>query len=387
MLLFSTTTGIFLSLILLSFNVRKYHATIYLGIFFFLVSLYGLAVYAFLYSESVLLVSILYYNINWLSFLIGPMLYWYVRSILTDNSHLKKIDLWHFVPMVLFLVLSLPYIFTPYSYKLEIASYILADANFLRTFKAGFLYEILPVRVIYLMRPIHILLYAIWSAVLYIRYRTQKMELLVLSRQYFMIRWLPLLLTFLPLSVVSHTLSLSQAFHHEDSMILYSLNLLQILAEAGLTGLLVSPFFFPRILYGLPQMPESTKSKAAPHYENLYLLSIGQKADACMKEFQSFLEPDFNMTQLSVAIKIPAHHVAYYFREVKNQSFIDYRNEWRINHAKNLINEGRAERLTLEAIGLSSGFLSRKAFFTAFKKSTGTTPGSFAAQVTTAVLK
>lgn len=387
MLLFATITGIFLSLILLIFNARKYHATIYLGIFFFLVSLYGLAIYAFLYSKSVLLISILYYNLNWLSYLVGPMLYWYIRSILTDSSRLKRKDLWHFLPPLLFLLISLPYILTPFSYKLEIAAKIVEDANFLRTFKAGFLYDLFPVPVIYLMRPIHILIYAIWSSVLYIRYRTQKMELLVLSRQYFMIRWLPLLLTFLPLSVVSHTLSLTEAFHHEDSMILYSLNILQILAEAGLTGLLISPFFFPRILYGLPQLPESTKSKPAPHYENLYLLSIGQKTDACMKEFQPFLEPEFNMTQLSVAIKIPAHHVAYYFREVKNQSFIDYRNEWRINHAKNLINEGRAERLTLEAIGLSSGFQSRKAFFTAFKKSTGTTPGVFAArfpkQVTT----
>ncbi len=387
MLLFSTITGIFLSLILLLFNARKYHATIYLGIFFFLVSLYGMAIYAFLYSKSIHLVGILYYNINWLSFIIGPMLYWYIRSILTDNSHLKKKDLWHFAPMVLTLVVTLPYIFTPYSYKLEIASEILADANFLRTYKAGFLYEILPVKVIYLMRPIHILFYSIWSTILFIRYLTQKRELMVLSRQYFMIRWLPLLLGFLPLSVVSHSLSLSEAFHHQDSMILYSLNILQILAEAGLIGLLVSPFFFPRILYGLPQLPEIIKAKPAPHYENLYLLSIGQKTDAFMRESQPFLEPEFNMTQLSVAIKIPAHHVAYYFREVKNQSFIDYRNEWRINHAKNLINDGGAKRLTLEAIGLSSGFLSRKAFFTAFKRSTGTTPGAFAAQIPNLITK
>ncbi len=46
-------------IILLYFNARKYTSSVYLGIFFFLVSIYGL----------------------------------------TDNSRLKKKDLWHFLPI------------------------------------------------------------------------------------------------------------------------------------------------------------------------------------------------------------------------------------------------------------------------------------------------
>jgi AraC-like DNA-binding protein len=62
------------------------------------------------------------------------------------------------------------------------------------------------------------------------------------------------------------------------------------------------------------------------------------------------------------------------------QSFTDFRNEWRIIYAKKLIKEGKATGMTLEAIGLLSGFTSRNTFFTAFKKREGVSPGVFAAR-------
>jgi AraC-like DNA-binding protein len=101
-----------------------------------------------------------------------------------------------------------------------------------------------------------------------------------------------------------------------------------------------------------------------------------------MKQFQPYLQPDFNLTQFSVLVHIPTHHLAYYFREEKKQSFIDYRNIWRVNHAKTLIKEGKASDLTLEAIGLLSGFSNRNTFFIAFKKAEGISPGAFVNQYT-----
>ena len=97
-------------------------------------------------------------------------------------------------------------------------------------------------------------------------------------------------------------------------------------------------------------------------------------------EHQLYLQSDCNLAYFAKFIKIPAHHLAYYFREVRKQSFNDYRNEWRVNHAKKLISEGGAKQHTLEAIGSSSGFSSRNTFFTAFKKVEGMPPSAFASQ-------
>ena len=111
-----------------------------------------------------------------------------------------------------------------------------------------------------------------------------------------------------------------------------------------------------------------------------YLRSIGREADACMEKFQPYTNPSFNLAEFAVVLRIPVHHLSYYFREVKKQSFTDYRNEWRINHAKALIKEGKANEMTLEAIGLLSGFNNRNTFFNAFKKIEGISPSAFVNQ-------
>jgi len=100
-----------------------------------------------------------------------------------------------------------------------------------------------------------------------------------------------------------------------------------------------------------------------------------------MRETRPYLQPGFNLPQLSAQIQIPVHHLGYYFREIKRQTFNDYRNEWRINHAKKLIEEGKASEITLEAIGMLSGFSSRNAFITDFKKVEGVSPGSYASRL------
>jgi YesN/AraC family two-component response regulator len=91
-------------------------------------------------------------------------------------------------------------------------------------------------------------------------------------------------------------------------------------------------------------------------FEAEYLNLLAHKIDTCMEERQPYLQPDFNLSNLSAMIQIPVHHLTYFFREVRNEHFIDYRNRWRVQYAKNLINEGKTSVLTLEAIGLNSGF-------------------------------
>lgn len=399
MLLSLSILGLFLSVILLIFNARKNTSTIYLGIFFLLVSLYGLYQYILLYSKSINLISLFLLNFAILIpplFLIGPMLFWYVRSVLTDNFRLKKGDLWHLLPMIIYLLAAIPYTFIPWSEKVEAATEAVKDVAYIQTYKATILEEIFAVSAIYLSRPILVLIYTLWSIVLLVRYSMQWKVSRVFARQYFMTKWLCLFLLFILILVVTHVLLIIRVFAMDFSELFFTLNLLRILSIVGLIGLLISPFFFPEILYGLPRFPESDRSLTAKneermllndegknhqfHLESNYLVSINQKAEFCMKEHQPYLQPDCNLAYFSKLTDIPTHHLAYYFRKVKKQHFNDFRNEWRINHAKALIQEGKANQVTLEAIGTLSGFSSRNAFISDFKKFEGVSPGTYAAR-------
>ncbi|MDV7402593.1 hypothetical protein RZS08_64825, partial [Arthrospira platensis SPKY1] len=97
MLLFLSIAGVFLSVLLVYFNARKFSFAVYLGAYFFLISLYGFVAYALLYSNSVWLVSLVYIHFSFLAYLIGPLLFFYVRSLLADHARPSPRDYWHFV--------------------------------------------------------------------------------------------------------------------------------------------------------------------------------------------------------------------------------------------------------------------------------------------------
>jgi len=398
MILSLSILGVILSLLLLVFNARKFNSTIYLGSFFLLISLYGFIQYALMYSNSVFLIGIVYINIGSPTYLIGPVLYIYIRSVLRDDSKLKMHDLLHLIPMLIYLAGTFPYILTPWPYKMEIARQICENG-----LPAGWtnlsltpIYQYIPAPIVYLSRPVLILGYLFWSAYLLLQYSRRKDGSAIFLQQRFMKKWLWLFLSFLSILVVSHGLQVIITALSMNPVVFKTLNLFQVISALGISGLMISPFFFPQILYGLPRVPGSmskpdkvisgpepdrAKQKATiKKFEADYIDAISQQIDLCMTYHQPYLQQGFNLAQLSVLIKIPAHHLAWYFKEIKCQSFTDFRNEWRVRYARKLIEQGKNSGMTLEAIGIQSGFLSRNAFLNAFKKHEGTTPSEFAHQ-------
>jgi AraC-like DNA-binding protein len=292
---------------------------------------------------------------------------------------------------------SIPYNFVPLADKIQAVVEVVKNVSYIQTYRATVLENIFSVSAIYMSRPILVLVYTLWSAGLFINYLVNKKASDVLSKQHFMKKWLCLLLGLLLVLEVTQIFLIIKAFEMHFSELYFALNVFRIFSAAGLIGLMISPFFFPFILYGLPRMPEPTiptdneatkiepesleERKTTNYFETHYLNSIDQKANFYIQEYQPYLQPDFNLTQLSAQIHIPIHHLYYYFREEKKQHFNDYINEWRVNHAKNLIKKGLTKEHTLEAIGLNSGFPNRNSFSTTFHKVEGITPSAYVSQI------
>lgn len=158
--------------------------------------------------------------------------------------------------MLVYLAAALPYIFTPWSYKTGIASCIVNDAGFMGRFNATILSEIFSNAAVYLGRPVLVFGYTIMAFVLFIRYVRQQKNLRVLSGQLYMIRCLSVFLGFQMILVTSHLLAVFVTFS-ASSDVFFGINLMQVLSAVGMTGLSVSPLFFPGILFGLPRVPEN----------------------------------------------------------------------------------------------------------------------------------
>ena len=255
MLSYLSFSGFFLSLILLGNKARKYKPINYLSFFFLFLSIYGINQYILLFSKSVFLVALSYTNFTPFYYLIGPMLYWYIRSILADDYRLRKRDLWYLLPAIVYLTAALPYIFTPISYKLEIASKIVGDIGFIRSYNETFLSDMFSNTAVFLSRPVLVFCYTLWSIGLFARFLLRKSYRMVFARQFFMTKWLFLLLGFQFMLVICYLLSVSKIFPDNSDAFL-TLNSLLKFSAIGLTGLLVSPILFRGILYGLPRFPD-----------------------------------------------------------------------------------------------------------------------------------
>lgn len=410
MLLFLSILGGLLSVILLLFSGRKNITTVYLGAFFFLLSLYGLYQYALVYAKSPFLIAVFLMNFAFITsplYLIGPMLYWYVRSVLRDNWTLQRRDLWHLLPALIFFLAALPYSHVPASHKMEMAEAVVRDLGIIQNYKTTVLASLFSIEAIFLSRPALVLIYAVGSAIIYARYLSQGKLSTVFSGQFFMRIWLFLLIGLVTIMTSTHILLIAKMFAMEFSELFFTLTFLRLFCWSALIGLLITPLFLPSVLYGLPRVPEPkgktrqrrqklpataaravnglqklpVPSASANHFEKEYLHGIGREVEACMQDHKPYLDPDFNLAWLSAHVRIPAHHLGYYFREVRQQPFTEYRNHWRVKHAKGLIREGRASLLTLEAIGKMSGFSSRNTFRATFEKFEGICPSTYSGRI------
>jgi AraC-like DNA-binding protein/predicted small integral membrane protein len=381
-----------------SCSLKKNRSGIYLGFYFALLGLYIFIRYFWFISQSEysifsneLFISSYVIIMIWFS---GPLFYWFVRSNLVKDFRFRKIDIWHILPVMVFLLIYLyqkVQIFPGEKISLlpvfQNTGTIFPDAT-------GYFNGKHSPFLMYLSIPVIILCYMFWSAGLFIKSLRQKEEPSLPSQYQPVIVSIGFLLGFIILLVVSQALVLLMFFRSGGLDAHYIHNLLPVLSGLEIAGLFIAPLLFPGILYRLPlftgsELEFSQTSDVESLCEDVsnnhnailgadYLCSIGEKADECMRELQPYVHADFSLAQLAVMIQVPIHHLSCYFRKEKKQSFQEYRNEWRVEHAKALIKEGLADGITLEAIGFRSGFLNRNAFRNTFLKVEGILPSAFA---------
>lgn len=104
---------------------------------------------------------------------------------------------------------------------------------------------------------------------------------------------------------------------------------------------------------------------------------ISLQLDEYMLREKPYKKPGLTIKELASEAKIKERHLSQVINEVKKQNFFDFINSYRIEHAKQLLARNKLSRRTMLDILWDSGFNSKTAFNTVFKKVTGTTPSAF----------
>jgi len=95
-----------------------------------------------------------------------------------------------------------------------------------------------------------------------------------------------------------------------------------------------------------------------------------------MEGDEGFLDPHFTISHLTAAVDSNVSYVSTAIREKTGMNFTAFLNSYRVEFAKKVLQQGDA-RLTLEHIGISSGFRQQTTFNRVFKASGGITPTEY----------
>ena len=365
--------------------------TLFLGGYLFSLSLYTLVHYIVFESDSILAIAILFRHFSPIFYLPGALIYLYIRGILNNKQSFSKKDLLHFIPFIISTINILPYFFTPFSLKLELAEDIYAMSNFSKLYDQYLFYPFYLsafIRSGLLISYVGACFYQLW------KHKIHFSESLYSSKQN-LYRWLIFITT--SAFVMSICLiAISFIFYIRKDVVRTEVNthFFVILAGASFVFIPLAMIFFPTWVYGEKALVSTAQSKPIPTLNKVEVDLKKEELDklatqiiACFEIQKPYLHKDFSLDQLSELLDVPKYQIYNALNSSLCKKFTQLRATYRVEHAKRLLSTVNLENISLEEIWTKSGFSSKSNFFTTFKEETGVTPTEYTEQIKTSFKK
>ena len=127
------------------------------------------------------------------------------------------------------------------------------------------------------------------------------------------------------------------------------------------------------LYYSNPIKPKYANSKLQNGEKQLLL----KKIIDIMEVEKIYRQSDLTIQQLASEIAVPKHYISQIINEQLDSGFIDFVNRYRVEEAKEKLQEEHLKGLSILVIGQQVGFHAKSTFYTAFKKYTNSTPAAF----------
>lgn len=372
---------IILALVMTFYNWKVNKNIIYLSLFLIIFSISIESYNLLIFGGSIQLFAVLLANFAPLYFLSGPLIYFFIRGIVSDESKFRKTDTLHLIPFFINLIAIAPYIFTSFDFKLEIAKQTMQNFVEYRNYDFKLFY---PHYINNIGRALQMIIYVIVSLNLLRKsYNEIKLKKGLLQKQfYYVYHWLFIFLLLVLIISISHML-VGYSYTVTDNLQSIKEKLFALINLAVFIYLLIPGFilFNPKILYGMPKFSIAPEQSAAT--ENIKEKnnakqktiidedSIAHQLTEDILKFlnneKPYLKPDFSVHDICIYFNRPQHHIYYCFTNVLKKNFSDIKKELRIKYALELLSTNAAENVSMDGIGRQAGFASNSNFYACFK--------------------
>ncbi len=371
--------GIFLGLILLNRKENKFSNNI-LSVILFSSALCLLAT-DLVEKELLFPVYLLTFIIFPLLLLYGPLIYFYTKSMTGGISRLSKKDIYHFIPLLSFVIYLLINTYFLYN-KNSIFDDFISSSDFSYLKKIMLIYSTLI-----------ILLITIYIIVSWRILNLCSKEI----REFFSdisglrVLWLKNFLGILfIIFLINDIEACLSILHIKNSRLSQSFEVLNF------CFIVVTAFFILRkpdiFKYTHEMLEELTKAKETmPEIHNKATIIKYAKSDIdngkkdeyqtvllkYMKKKKPYLKEDITLKDLADELSIPPHHLSIVINERLKQNFYNFINSYRVNDViEKLCDPAHSEKNILN-LAYESGFNSKATFNMAFKNITGKTPTEY----------
>ncbi len=303
------------------------------------------------------------------SLAIGPLLYFYVKSITSSNFKFVKKDLLHFVPAIIFVI-----------YKIVIFIYDAMQPGFDDT-QNGYLKINLDEKYVQpllgIIENLQMLLYLAFTFQLYYAYKnkiqhffsnTYRLELNWIRNFLFVYAFLFLYSMFQ--SVIG---DLIVDLHWTQRWWYQFFSAIAII-YIGIKGYFTDTNKLKSLNYNINQK-KSSKPITKVNTEDLQLRKT--KIEGFMEREKPFLDPDLNLTELSKMLKIQVPELSETINAGFQKNFNDFINSYRVKAVQHMLEDGKQEHLSLLGIAYECGFNSKATFNRVFKKLTNFSPSQY----------
>ena len=336
----------------------------------FLCYSYCVVVFLLISSGWIVHAPFLYKTSAPINYLVPPLAYLYVRSVLYNESRFEKKDFLHLVPFLIITFNYLPIYYSSYNERLEVVKLVINsyDKNYL--IQDGFFSENIQI-----LRPIQSLTYLVFQWKILIDFKKKNITTSFKEHTLMILKWLKKFnycisftnLTFLIFVFgVVYSLANKQPL---NEVVLYAAIPISISLLYLSSYLIINP----QVLAGLPYIGKELKNNPKSFIKEVnYDLEI-----ATIKS--SFVQPSLTIGQWSLSLDLSPKVVSFIINQCLNQNFNDFVNSYRVAFLIESMQEGRLKNYTIQALALQAGFANKTSCMNAFKKIHQCTPSQYIA--------
>jgi ABC-type antimicrobial peptide transport system permease subunit/AraC-like DNA-binding protein len=276
------------------------------------------------------------------SLALGPLIYFYVLSVIRPGHKFRSRDLLHFIPLLvqacttIYDTSNLPVLNSMFRLTvfITVCGYLYAAYKLIKDFSLGLKFTggdryLLKLRWLNNILKCLAFLWFLWIPFYFIDY----------------------------------------LYHHSGTVLFfYSLHILLAALAIGIAGMVIlkpeinSPADEPYFL-------KVTSADEVKH-KAIWLKQI-------MKQGAHYKDPDLSLTSLAEKLGLTTHELSRIINTVLKKSFNDFVNEYRVADVVRKMQDPAFDHLTLQGIAYDAGFNSPSTFHRAFKQLTGKTPAEY----------